>query len=245
MRIGIFSMIFGLLYNSVFGLETVLPVTLLPVHKSSNIMYVLGAAVGFGIFLIIFCMVLNMINGVHQHNIGKVIFSSNGLAGLVFYVSVLIAGILMVGFKINIFSPVFIIVFLVLPLFLLLLAEPLTNLAQHRKEWMPKQKGMYFTQSFFELFETLLSYFSNTISFVRLGAFVLSHAGMMAAIFTLAKMAPVASPVILIIGNAVIIGLEGLVVGIQGIRLEFYEMFSRFYEGDGKPYQPAVVKYNN
>ena len=51
--------------------------------------------------------------------------------------------------------------------------------------------------------------------------------------------------IIMIIGNALIIGLEGLIVGIQGLRLVYYELFSRFYSGDGVPYTPVVTKNKN
>ena len=77
--------------------------------------------------------------------------------------------------------------------------------------------------------------FSNTVSFLRVGAFVFVHAAMMMAIFSLAG-DPV-NPVVVILGNALIIALEGLLSGIQGLRLEFYEMFSRCYEGGGHPFK--------
>ena len=50
------------------------------------------------------------------------------------------------------------------------------------------------------------------------------------------------NPVVVILGNALIIALEGLLSGIQGLRLEFYEMFSRYFDGDGKPFSPVTVK---
>ena len=77
--------------------------------------------------------------------------------------------------------------------------------------------------------------FSNTVSFLRVGAFVFVHAAMMMAIFSLAG-DPV-NPVVVILGNALIIALEGLLSGIQGLRLEFYEMFSRCYKGGGHPFK--------
>jgi V/A-type H+-transporting ATPase subunit I len=41
---------------------------------------------------------------------------------------------------------------------------------------------------------------------------------------------------VLIFGNIFVMVLEGMIVGIQVLRLEFYEMFSRYYEGKGKPF---------
>lgn len=108
---------------------------------------------------------------------------------------------------------------------------------QGKKDWMPKNFGEFFLESFFELFEIVLSYATNTISFVRLGAFALGHASMMSVVFILAGMTSGTGSIIThILGNILVIGLEGLIVGIQALRLEFYEMFSRYYTGDGRPF---------
>ena len=79
------------------------------------------------------------------------------------------------------------------------------------------------------------------MSFLRVGGFVLSHAGMMLVVYTLANMVGGGSPTIgyflvLIFGNIFVMCLEGMIVGIQVLRLEFYEMFSRYYEGNGKAF---------
>lgn len=98
---------------------------------------------------------------------------------------------------------------------------------------------MYITQTFFELFELLLSYFSNTLSFVRVGAFAVSHAAMMEVVLMLAGADDGnANILVLILGNIFVCGMEGLIVGIQVLRLEFYEMFSRFYRGTGHAFKP-------
>ena len=82
------------------------------------------------------------------------------------------------------------------------------------------------------------------MSFLRVGGFVLSHAGMMAVVMALGEMFSGAGNVaVLVVGNVFVMCLEGLIVGIQVLRLEFYEIFSRFYSGDGKPYEPAAISY--
>ena len=94
------------------------------------------------------------------------------------------------------------------------------------------------------MFEFLLSYVSNTMSFLRVGGFVLSHAGMMLVVMTLMDGAgAVGQPIVLIIGNLFVMAMEGMIVAIQIIRLEFYEMFSRFYDSGGKPFEPVSVKF--
>lgn len=102
---------------------------------------------------------------------------------------------------------------------------------------MPEKKGMFIVEKFFELFEILLSFITNTMSFIRVGAFALNHVGMMSVVFLLSDMAQGGSVVVQVLGNLLVIGLEGLIVGIQVLRLEYYEMFSRFFVGDGKEFQ--------
>ncbi len=84
-------------------------------------------------------------------------------------------------------------------------------------------------------------YATNTLSFVRVGGFVFSHAGMMSVVMILSEMVSTgASPVVIIIGNLFVMGNGSvLIVGIQVLRLEFYEIFSRFYEGNGHPFRAS------
>ena len=114
-----------------------------------------------------------------------------------------------------------------------------STVVEHKADVMPKEKGMFVVQTIFELFEVLLSYFSNTISFVRVGAFAVSHAAMMEVVLMLAG-AEAGSPnwIVVILGNLFVCGMEGLIVGIQVLRLEYYEMFSRFYKGTGREFIP-------
>ena len=111
-----------------------------------------------------------------------------------------------------------------------------------KKELIEGGVGMFVVQTFFEMFEVLLSYFSNTLSFVRVGAFAISHAAMMEVVLMLAG-AESGSPnmLVVILGNIFVCGMEGLIVGIQVLRLEYYEMFSRFYKGGGKEFVPYKV----
>jgi len=242
-RIGISSMIFGTLYNSVFGFENTLPFTILPVHRNENTILVLGVTIGLGILLILICMVFNIINGIRQKKVEKYLFSQNGFSGMIFYVTLLLSCVFAVVLKKSI-SPFIIILLILLPLLLIALKEPLSGLIRHEKDWKPKNIFEFAISAFFELFEALLSFATNTISFVRVGAYILSHMGMMIAIFALASLGGHGNNIIvLIIGNIFVMVLEGFVVAIQGIRLQYYEVFSRFYEGTGKEYAPVKIHY--
>ena len=105
----------------------------------------------------------------------------------------------------------------------------------HEKGWLPRD-AMFYVQSLFEMVEVLLSYFSNTISFLRIGAFAIVHVGMMMAVEMLAGSGGAATVVVTVLGNILVMVLEGLVVGIQVLRLEYYEMFSRYFTGNGREF---------
>jgi V/A-type H+-transporting ATPase subunit I len=237
---GIFSTIFGFLYGSVFGFEDWL--TPLWLSPRENVMTMLITAVGFGVFLILMAMIINIINGIKAKEWGKVFFDTNGVAGLVFYAALITSVVLL--FTGHALPGVLVIVICFgLPLLLIFFREPLTHIIQKNKKIFPERKGMFFMENFFELFEVLLSYLTNTISFLRVGAFALSHAGMMAVVMLLAGTESGHPNLIaLILGNILVASMEGLVVGIQVLRLEYYEMFSRFYKGTGKEFKPYKGK---
>lgn len=107
-----------------------------------------------------------------------------------------------------------------------------------------KSVGNFIVEGIIELFESCLTYITNTMSFLRVGGFILSHAGMMLVVSILAESAGGGAIVVQILGNLFVIGVEGFLVGIQVLRLEFYEIFSRFYKGDGKPFSPVVADFN-
>lgn len=237
---GIFSTVFGFLYGSVFGFENwIEPIWLSP---RENVMTMLYTAIGFGVFLIILAMLINIINGIKARDWGRVLFDTNGVAGLVFY-GMLITCVILVFTGHPLPAIIFFAIFFILPLILIFLREPLTHLLEKKSHIFPEHKMMFFVESIFELFEVLLSYLTNTISFLRVGAFALSHAAMMGVVMLLAG-AETSKPniIALIIGNVVVAAMEGLVVGIQVLRLEYYEMFSRFYKGTGKEFKPYKGK---
>ena len=129
---------------------------------------------------------------------------------------------------------------------LIALKEPLTNKIKKKTEKMEQSKAMFVTQAFFELFETLLSYFSNTLSFIRIGAFAVSHASIMEVVLMLAGAeSGHINWVVIVLGNLFVCGFEGLIVGIQVLRLVYYEMFSRFYKGSGREFKPYTGTAKN
>lgn len=246
---GFFSMIFGFLFGSIFGFEHLIEavwlrpmetMTQLPFIGSLNTVFII--AVGLGMGIIILTMVLNIINSLRSHDPEKAYFDTNGIAGLVFYGSIVLTIVLyMTGNPLP--AAIVLIVMFAVPLLIMFLKEPLTALAEKKAEVMPQGKGMFVVQGLFELFEVLLSYFSNTLSFVRVGAFAISHAAMMEVVMMLAGTeAGTPNWIVVILGNVFVCGMEGLIVGIQVLRLEYYELFSRFYRGTGRAFKPYGKK---
>lgn len=263
-RIGLFSAAFGVLYGSVFGIETIIE----PFFHRENIWRALGyterpenifqvatvlliAALAIGIVFIVISMTFNTVLNFKRRKWGDALFSVNGVCGLVFYISLVAAAACMFMLGANLFTPVYIICLIVLPLVLIFFKHPLSDLISGTKHGEKVSIGTFIIENFIELFEAALSYLSNTMSFLRIGGFILSHAGMMLVVAQLAGTnvpdaeITVGTVITYIIGNLIVMGIEGLLVGIQVLRLEFYEIFNRFYSGNGESFSPMAIAFNN
>ena len=243
---GVFSTIFGFLFGSVFGFEDIIDAVWLrpqeamvnlPFIGKLNTVFVVAVAIGMGIILM--CMVLNIINSARVHDTEKIYFDTNGVAGFVFYFALSCVIILYMTGNTLPATAILVVMFLI-PLLIMFFKEPLTAVVEKKSEKIEGGMGMFITQGIFELFEVLLSYFSNTLSFVRVGAFAVSHAAMMQVVLMLAGAEAGGSTnwAVVIGGNLFVCGMEGLIVGIQVLRLEYYELFSRFYRGSGRAFEP-------
>ena len=228
-RVGLSGIVFGFLYGSVFGNEEIIHGVLSPMH---NISTLLVGTMAMGAVIIVIGMILNVINAYKQKNICEMIFSHNGIAGIVFYTSLILLALSLLLPAIKIPTPI-LGSLIVISLILIYFKEQIEAIIEHKK--LPGGV-MAYVQQFFELFEVLLSYFSNTISFLRIGAFAIVHVGMMMAVSVLANGGTARFIIVSILGNILVMVLEGLVVGIQVLRLEYYEMFSRYFNGNGKPF---------
>lgn len=251
-RCGITSMIFGFLFGSVFGYEELLN----PVHQSlfgvreklfdvmaqSSTMVLLIGAVAIGAVLILTTQCMNIVNRFKHHQLGDAIFSQNGIAGLVFYGGIVFAIVATMLLGWNVLNPVYLGFFIVLPVISFVMKEPLSNAVEHKTVKPEEGWGGYIAQSIFELIDVLLTFVTNSMSYLRVGGFVLSHAGMMLVVMTLVEMTGKAGVAVLIFGNIFVMVLEGLIVGIQTLRLEYYEMFSRYYDAGGVQFNALSAK---
>ena len=267
LSIGISSSIMGLLTGEFFGTETVLepfsmwitglfgeprsPILhLMPSQDPHSIMVmfgVFGVAVGIG-FVINTCgLIINIINNFTKKNYAEAIFGKNGLAGACFFWYVVVMIIRMVVFhhSINVFD----IIVIAVTMFFAAFASPFERKMKGEEKAFENGFGTYMISSLVEVIEVISVYLSNTISFVRVGAFALSHAVLNFTILTLTNMCggPL-SPfgiIVLILGNAIIIVLEGMIVAIQVVRLQYYEFFSKFFHETGKEFKPFKFELNS
>jgi V/A-type H+-transporting ATPase subunit I len=239
---GLVATLFGFLYGSIFGLETVIPA--LWIRPMENITEILGIAIGGGIVILSLGFFLNLYNAWRAQDWGRFFFDPNGVVGLVLFWSLLglAAGAFIKTFPIP--APVFAVT-AILGAMAVMFSEILKHLVEGHRPLFEGGLGIYAIQAVVELFEKLISFLSNSLSYVRVGAFAVAHAGLSAVIYILAQLVSpghgVGYWIVAILGNLFIVGFEGLIVGIQTMRLEYYEFFSKFFTGGGKPYEPLTT----
>jgi len=239
---GLTATVFGFLYGSVFGEESLLPALWIsPMH---NIMQLLLVAVGLGIILLSTGFFLNIWNARIVRDWGRLFFDHNGVAGLVLYWSLIGLGLGVFVKNFPVPATLFIIPAVGAGL-VVMFSEALKHLVEKHRPLVDGGFGTYAIKAFFELFETLIGFLSNSLSYVRVGAFAVAHGGLSAVIFILADMVGPAQSVghwiVILLGQLFIVGFEGLIVGIQTMRLEYYEFFSKFFSGGGMGYKPLTL----
>lgn len=232
----------GILYGSVFSSEHVIPA--LWFHPMENIMRLFLVTMLMGVFIIVTGLCVNIINSVIASRYTQALFEEKGLVILISYTAIVLFAMryLQTGGGP---APWQTGVFIVIPL----AAFCLRGVFGHMffKEPKPRSITEYIIETFVEIMEIGISMLANTVSFIRVGAFALSHAGLSIVTYTLAgiidpAMKSTGAVSIIIIGNIIIIALEGLICAIQSMRLEYYEFFSKFYRGDGVAFTPFILK---
>jgi V/A-type H+/Na+-transporting ATPase subunit I len=245
---GLSSTIFGMVYGSYFGIEVFKKYALWHDPLEGDPVQLMYGAIGIGIVLISIGLILNVVNRFRQGDVIGGILDKFGLVGILFYWGSL--ALLMYGQTIRSlgFMSISIILFLVVPIIGWSLKEPLEHLMSHGKD-KPHETDDGLAGAIIEscvgAFEAILSYLANTISFVRLAAYAMSHAALLFAAFMLAaevRNFPVGgglfSLCVIIAGNLIAIVLEGIIASVQALRLEYYEFFGKFFAGSGRPFEP-------
>ena len=222
---GLSSTLFGFLYGSIFGYEHVLPA--LWISPLSDPILMLKLAFAWGVGFILLATLITIRNNLVDRRYGEALFDNKGVAGMMLYLGMLFAGYRWVstgnfGWLEQ--------VFLLLPLFIILV---------YKWRHIKAPFGERLLVVAIEGFESLMTYISNTLSFLRVAAFSLNHVALAVAVFTLADMMGTAGHwITVVLGNLFILVLEGGIVIIQVLRLEYFEGFSRFFRGDGREFRP-------
>ena len=225
---GASSMLFGWLYGSIFGYEHwIEPLWLAPM---SDPIYMLTVALAWGVTFLTVGSGLAITNRLLSGDLAGALFAAGGLFSLILYMALL-------GGLVNLVQgggfPLVATVMIVITLILLVAYQWLSS-------DMPYGERIFTT--LIETFEIVNGYISSSLSFLRVAAFSLNHVALALAVFTLANtFGTIGHWITLVIGNIFIIVLEGLIVAIQTLRLEYYEGFSRYFYGDGTPFRPLRV----
>ncbi|HAZ10846.1 MAG TPA: hypothetical protein DCY56_07070 [Candidatus Omnitrophica bacterium] len=233
---GASSAIFGFLYGSFFGIE----VHSLWIKPIENIMQVFKISVVFGIVFMTIGILINIINAMRDKDYMKAIFDKAGLIGGVIYWAAIGLFTKISMAKTQGLNAYFIVISAG---FTLLFLKPFIE------AFLKKEKHGIFVslmESSVDILEVGMSYLANTVSFIRIAAFALAHAGLFISIFELSKIVnhsggAFLSFLVVILGNILIIFLEGLVVTIQSLRLNYYEFFSKFFMAGKETYKPVKI----
>lgn len=242
--VGVPAILFGIIYGSVFGNEHLLPG--FKVLEGNGVVTILLISAAIGILLILLTGILNIRTCFRQKEYRKALFSANGVTGVLF-LALLVGGVVLtMALSVPVLSSAVYWIVLAVLLLTIWFSEPLALLLRLDRGHEEKSIGMMILEGFFELFEAVLSWLSNCLSFLRVGTYAVIHAIMMMIVYQLSAQADGGYSIFgLVIGNVIVMVIEAALVCIQSLRLEFYELFSRFYTGRGVCFQPAVVDYSS
>lgn len=257
--VGIGSMITGFLYGSVFSNETLLVpvtraitefltgtprdrfVTIMPTEGLGQLFAFFGFTIGIGVLVNSTGLVINIYNQFALRNRYKAIFTKTGIAGLaLFWYVVFIAVRAVAGGTLYTWDAAGVAV----PLLLIFFGEPIYRLAAGKRPVFHEGLMPFVMEGFVELLESISYFLSSSVSFLRVAAFALAHAVLSLIVFSLSEMLSgppvgfVFGTIVMILGNALIIVLEGLIVSIQVVRLQYYEFFSKFFVESGEAWKP-------
>jgi V/A-type H+-transporting ATPase subunit I len=262
---GLGSMLMGLLTGSCFTFENLLvPLTrsisgalfghpmdrflsLMPEGGSNKILVFFGFTLALGIVANSTGLVINIIDRIRARKIGEALFSKTGLSGaLFFWWAIGIGARAVLGSKPAWFDALG----LGLPLLGLIFEDALADVVEGRRHVNEDGAFAAGVKGFVAVLESVSYFLSNTLSFLRVGAFALSHVVLSFIVFTMGDMvrqSPVAGILwqllVVLFGNAIILFLEGLIVAIQVVRLQYYEFLSKFLTETGESFVPFKFQF--
>ena len=243
---GLSSVLFGVVYGSYFGIPALHHFAIWhdPLHVPVRLMV---ATIGVGIAIISVGVIMNIINLFRRGDLLGGVLDKFGLVGIIFYWGCLFFLIKYATLSELGLTSVVLVLAVALPLLAIALKEPIQFALSKRAGHEPHSDNFFMAviESMIEAFEAVLSYLANTISFVRLAAYAMSHAAILMATFAVAdevikvpRVGGILFVLVVIGGNAIALILEGVVVAVQVLRLEYYEFFGKFFPGTGLPFRP-------
>ncbi|MGB9709024.1 MAG: hypothetical protein ACPL0G_03310, partial [Infirmifilum uzonense] len=227
---GISSMIFGAMYGFMFFLKPLATPILSPIH---GVYEIIAVALWFGVLQLLLAMVLNVLNLLRFGDTLGAIFSGMGGMGILFYSSgVAIAYKLALNnFNFSaLASPdvTLLLSLVVLSLIVVLSFGIYETITSHHKE-----KLMH---ALSEVIEMIIAFPANSLSFIRLAAFAMAHEAFSILAENMALM--VGGLASYLVANFLVLGIEALAVGIQALRLTYYEFSTKFFKGEGIEFKP-------
>jgi V/A-type H+-transporting ATPase subunit I len=254
---GCSSIFFGALFGSFFGIGLFPPLWfdyhgIIAGHSAHNsainsVVDILSITIYFGISVIALGLIFNWVNIIREKKWIELVFDKGGILGGWIYGGGIYIVFYLISHNYKEVPPGNIIFLLVgLPALLLFIKEP-HHYFKHQTEQSDKKFNvtaiLHFLMGWIvELLEIFSGYLSNTLSFMRVAGLGMAHVCLMISFFTIAEMTSgFKSIVILVLGNILVISLEGLSAGIQALRLNYYEFFTKFFHGTGKLYTPISL----
>ena len=216
---GAASMLFGIVFGSVFGREDVIPA--LWVHPIVEPLPVLAVPLAVGVLVLLLGLLLNALESYWRDELRRWLQVDAAL--LVIYLSLLAA--------------------LFFPGSLGITGFGLGWYLAGSLDGNPDRLLVNTAAALGRLVEQLMQLLINSISFIRVGAFALAHAGLSLAFVIMAESSGsfIVGLLIMVLGNVIVILLEGLVVTIQTTRLVLFEFFIRFLRAGGRTFHPLAA----
>jgi V/A-type H+-transporting ATPase subunit I len=258
--VGAASMVAGLLYGSCFANESLLvPATrwltglvlgrpldrIVSLAGFQRIILFFGVTVGLGALINSIGLLINIVNNLRRRDWESAFLSKTGVAGAFFFWYVLAVAVrILLGGRFTGFD----LAVIALPLLALFFREPIVALARRHRPIIREGLFVFVMEGIVEMLEAGIYYVSNSVSFLRVAAFALAHTVLSTIVFMLAGMVGggpggiVFQVLIVVVGNSIIIVLEGLIVTIQVVRLQYYEFFSKFFNESGEEFTPFVLR---
>jgi V/A-type H+-transporting ATPase subunit I len=213
----------------------------MPTGGFGRIVVFFGFTIAIGAIINSLGLVINIVNKFKLGHYFEAVFNKIGLCGALFfwYIIFMVIRALLGGGAFYTYD----IIFLAIPLGLLVLREPIHHIIYSKRPILHSGIAGFIMEGMIEIMESVSYYISNSLSFVRVAAFALSHTVLSLIVFELgdflAESSGTIGPILIIIlGNLVIITLEGMIVAIQVVRLQYYEFFSKFFTETGEEFKP-------